>query len=88
MRYSVTRLCGGKALMAAPRTPMDINMERAASELSKAGELKSADEMMLIISWKGMEVTVYSQGKVMFHPLDDRNAAISYADEILGLIIG
>ncbi|MCL2786615.1 MAG: hypothetical protein FWD81_05305 [Methanomassiliicoccaceae archaeon] len=86
MRYSVTRLCGGKALMAAPREQLDIDMERAASVLSEAGEIRSTDEMMIVLSWKGMEVTVYRQGKVMFHPLDDRNTAVSYADEILSLI--
>ena len=42
--------------------------------------------MMLVMSWKGMEVTLYSQGKVMFHPLSDRDTAISYASEILGML--
>lgn len=72
--------------MAAPREQLDIDMERAASVLSEAGEIRSTDEMMIVLSWKGMEVTVYRQGKVMFHPLDDRNTAVSYADEILSLI--
>jgi hypothetical protein len=47
--------------------------------------VKDHDDMMLVMSWKGMEVTLYSQGKIMFHPLDDRNTAIQYADEILGM---
>ena len=86
MRYSVTRLCGGKALMASPRETIEVDMEKAASVLSKVGELRSSDGMMTVISWKGMEVTVYQNGKVMFHPMDDRNAAITCADEILSLI--
>jgi hypothetical protein len=88
MRYSVTRLCGGKALMAALREPADIDMTEAADILSATGEVKSVDDMMLVMTWKGMDVTVYTQGKVMFHPLDDRNAAISYANEILSKLIG
>ncbi|MCL2711945.1 MAG: hypothetical protein FWD37_01540 [Methanomassiliicoccaceae archaeon] len=87
MRYSVTRLCGGKALMATLREPVEIDMENAASVLSKEGEIKSVDDMMLVMTWKGMDVTVYTQGKVMFHPLDDRNEAISYANEILSMLI-
>jgi len=86
MRYSVTRLCGGKALMASPREQLDIDMECAAASLSAVGEIKSTDEMMIVLSWKEMEVTLYKQGKVMFHPLDDRNTAVSYADEILSLV--
>jgi len=88
MRYSVTRLCGGKALMVAPRDDACIDMEKAVSILSTAAEIRSSDEMMITMSWKGMEVTVYPQGKVMFHPLDDRNAAVAYANEILDLLNG
>jgi len=30
-----------------------------------------------------MEVTLYPQGKVMFHPLSDRDLAVEYAAMIL-----
>ena len=73
--------------MATLREPVEIDMENAASVLSKEGEIKSVDDMMLVMTWKGMDVTVYTQGKVMFHPLDDRNEAISYANEILSMLI-
>jgi ribonuclease HIII len=87
MRFSVTRLCGGKALMAASREPTEIDMDKAADVLSEIGTVRSNDGMMLVLSWKDMEVTIYQQGKVMFHPLDDRNTAITYANEILSLIM-
>jgi len=87
MRYTVTRLCGGKALMVAPRESVVIDLERAYGVLSEIGEMKGMDDMMIIMSWKGMEVTVYSQGKIMFHPLDDRDTAISHANDILGTIM-
>ena len=86
MRFSVTRLCGGAALMVSPRNAMDIDIEKASHTLSKIGDIKSRDDMMLVMSWRGMEVTLYSQGKVMFHPLSDRDTAISYASEILGML--
>jgi len=86
MRYSVTRLCGGKALMAAPRDDIRLDLTKAAAVLSEIGEIKSCDGMMLVFAWKEMEVTVYEQGKIMFHPLDDRGTAISYADEILRML--
>ncbi|MCL2890563.1 MAG: hypothetical protein FWF40_01570 [Methanomassiliicoccaceae archaeon] len=87
MRYSVTRLCGGKALMVSPRDIIGVDMEKAYRTLSRTAEMKSRDDMMIVMSWKGMDVTVYSQGKIMFHPLDDRDTAVSYANEILGEII-
>jgi len=87
MRYTVTRLCGGKALMVSPRDIVSIDMERAYGILSNIGDMKSMDEMMFVMSWKGMEVTVYSQGKIMFHPLDDRDTAVSYANDLLDMIM-
>lgn len=87
MRYNVTRLCGGKALMTSPREIFGIDMEDAKRILSDIGDVRTSDDMMIIMMWKDMAVTVYPQGKIMFHPLDDRELAISYANEILGALI-
>ena len=84
MRFAVTRLCGGKALMAASNERMDIDLDRASDILKGEFEIKkNEDSMMLIMDWKGMEVTLYPQGKVMFHPLADRDLAVEYATTIL-----
>ena len=43
---------------------------------------------MLILDWNGMEVTLYSQGKVMFYPLSEKEKAIEYATMMLTKIKG
>ncbi len=85
MKFSVTRLCGGKALMAASTEMMDIDLDHAADILSADGftKKKNEDGLMLILEWKDMEVTLYPQGKVMFHPLSEKELAIEYATMIL-----
>ena len=83
MRFTVTTLCGGKAQMAASREYMDLDMEKAREVMSSMGPIKSFDEMMMVSEWNGMEVTIYPQGKVMFHPLTEKNKAVQYATEIL-----
>ena len=85
MKFSVTRLCGGKARMAASTEMMDIDLDRAAETLSADGftKKKNEDGLMLILEWKDMEVTLYPQGKVMFHPLSEKELAIEYATMIL-----
>jgi len=88
MRYTVTRLCGGKALMVTPREPFVVDIVKAKAKLSKISEIKSSDEMILVIIWKGMEVSIYSNGKIMFHPLEDRSLAVSYANEITAVVNG
>ena len=87
MRYNVTRLCGGKALMTSPREKFELDMNDVKRILSGIGEIRTNDEMMIVMTWKSMDVTVYPQGKIMFHPLEERELAISYANEILGALI-
>ena len=85
MKFSVTRLCGGKALMAASSEMMDIDLDRAADILSADGftKKKNEDGLMLVLEWKDMEVTLYPRGKVMFFPLAEKDLAIEYATMII-----
>lgn len=88
MKFAITRLCGGKALMAASSEAMDIDLERASKILSADGFVKKRNEdgLMLILDWKDMEVTLYPQGKVMFYPLAEKELAIEYATMILNKV--
>lgn len=86
MRFAITRLCGGKALMAASKEVLDLDMDSAEAVMSSRGEVRSKDDMMLVSTWDGMEVTVYPQGKVMFYPLEDKDEAVRLASEVIGEI--
>ena len=88
MRFSIARLCGGKALMVSPADDLGIDTKKAADVLSGIGVVKENDDSMIIMSWKGMEVTVYRNGKIMFHPLSDRDAAVEHAAYLLRSISG
>ena len=88
MRFTITRLCGGKALMAASKDEMDLDMDRAEQVMAERGEVKSKDAMMLVSQWGEMEVTVYPQGKVMFYPLADKDKAVEYATDLIERING
>lgn len=84
MKFTTARLCGGKALMAVSADDLGIDMGRAAEVIrSKGLEVSSADPMMIVFQWNGMETTLYPQGKVMFFPLEDKPLCIKYATEIL-----
>ena len=85
MKFTVTRLCGGKALMAASSETMDIDLKKASDILCKDGFdfKRNEDDLMLIMEWKDMEVTIYPLGKIMFYPLSEKDKAIEYATDIL-----
>ena len=88
MKFTTARLCGGKALMAVSADVLDIDMDAAESHFREKGcEITSKDSMMMVFTWNGMETTLYSQGKVMFFPLEDKQLCIKYATEILEAIV-
>lgn len=73
--------------MMSPVNDLGIDMGKAHSVLSEIGEIKEEDDMMIVLNWNGMEVTFYPSGKIMFHPLDDRETGIRYATDILNRMI-
>ncbi|MDY0293624.1 MAG: hypothetical protein RBQ77_03525 [Candidatus Methanomethylophilaceae archaeon] len=88
MRFTVARLCGGKALMATPREPLEIDLDRAGEILADESSVRQKEDMILVLEWNGMETTLYPQGKIMFYPLEDRDLCIRYASDILNRISG
>ncbi|MBQ8179476.1 MAG: hypothetical protein IJ026_03395 [Candidatus Methanomethylophilaceae archaeon] len=88
MRFTTARLCGGKALMAVPSEDLDIDMSAAREVVtSMGGDIVSSDDMMMVYNWNGMETTLYSQGKIMFYPLEDKPLCIRYATETLEKLV-
>lgn len=84
MKFSIARLCGGKALMAVSVDVMDIDMEAAAKRIEEEGlPIQTKDDQMIVYQWNGMETTLYRPGKVMFYPLEDKAECIRFATEIL-----
>lgn len=70
--------------MAVSADVLDIDMDAAESYFREQGcDITSKDPMMMVLNWNGMETTLYTQGKVMFFPLEDKQLCIRYATEIL-----
>lgn len=89
MKFTVTRLCGGKAQMVTSGDVADIDLNKASEILSKMDfTVKNIEEgLMLVMEWKMMEVTIYPQGKIMFFPLSEKELAVEYAAMIMNKII-
>lgn len=70
--------------MAISADILDLDMNIAKKRLEEKGcTIKQSDDLMLIFDWKGIETTLYPQGKVMFFPLKDKTLCIKYSTEIL-----
>lgn len=86
MRFTLTRLCGGKAIIVSPDANLDLDLANVAKILSGIGSLGKCDDAMVTMAWDGMDVTIYSQGKIMFFPLEDRDEALERAKTLLSTI--
>ena len=84
MKFTITRLCGGKALMASPAETMSIDLDKAAEILSEDGFTKKRNEegLMLIMDWNGIEVTLYTQIKRKDCPVAQTVRHISPCDTL------
>ncbi len=70
--------------MSIPQRNFDIDMEKASKILEEmGGEIKQKDDMMIVFTWNDMETTLYSQGKIMYYPLKDKQQCIRYSASIL-----
>ena len=88
MKFTVSRLCGGKALMAAPKEDVELDLGAAEKILSEKGyEIRQNDGLMLVFTFEDMETTLYVQGKVMFFPLNDKTKCVDYANSILECVL-
>ncbi|HIJ00099.1 MAG: hypothetical protein PWQ88_920 [Candidatus Methanomethylophilaceae archaeon] len=82
MRFTVARLCGGKALMMIPMEEVQIDLKKAEKLLGGETSEWRIDGPMAICKWRGMEMTLYEQGKIMLFPLQERREGIRMATEI------
>ncbi len=74
--------------MSIPQDSFEIDMEKASKVLKDMGcDIKQQDGMMIVFTWNGMETTLYSQGKIMFFPLKDKNLCIKYSISFLEKVI-
>lgn len=86
MRYTITRLCGGEAILLIPQdTKLILNLDALSASFSNQGIEVRFDGIMIVMHWKKMDVTIYETGKIMFHPLKDSTTAIAYANELMNL---
>jgi len=86
LKFTVTRLCGGRALMMVPREDIVLDMDHAVNLLGEVTEDVRRDGLMVLCMWRGLEMTLYEQGKVMFFPLQERSQGIVLATEILEVL--
>jgi len=73
--------------MVSSKDDLNIDLAHASEVFSGVGEITQIDDAMMVMKWNKMEVTIYPQGKVMFHPLTEKETALKYASELLNKLV-
>ena len=81
MKYHVTMLCGGESMMLSPSERPRVDMSSASGSLGDS-VLRSNKDMVEFM-YKGVRLTLYPNGSVMFYHFIDLEMAKVYADEVM-----
>jgi ArsR family metal-binding transcriptional regulator len=86
MRFKVLRVCQSNALSVVPQEVVRFDLDKAAEVLGEAGYLVTHSDVLVIASKDGKEITLYTNGRLMMHPVEGRDAAATLADEFYARI--
>lgn len=81
IRYTVTRMCGGKSVMLTPRASVEVDLDKASECFSDI--LNKSNPEFIEIQWGETPVTIYKKGSIFFYHLNDQEVCEAHSNEIL-----
>ena len=87
LEFLAVKPCKFDAYEAVPKMKLDLDLDQCEQRLSRGGyEIVSNAGVMLTVSKDGLEITVYPHGRLLMHPIKDRNDAETQARNLYGVI--
>lgn len=86
MNYKVVRICDSDALSVIPKESVRFDLDRCDEVLKSNGLEVENVGVMITTSLDGVEITLYRNGRLMFHPLGDKDRAGALADRFFSII--
>jgi ArsR family metal-binding transcriptional regulator len=88
MKFKVVRVCESRALSSIPQVPVRYDLHRAAELLSQEGFEVSDQEVMLVSKRARIEITLYTNGRLMMEPVEAKEQAQQIANDFYSVIEG
>jgi hypothetical protein len=85
LKFHAIGLCGGKSLMLSPEAKYAVSMSEAANCLPAV--IRSMSEL-IEFDYKGVRLTLYRTGSLMFYHMNVFETACCYAAEIYAMLGG
>lgn len=75
MEFLAVKPCKHDAYEAIPKGKVNIDIDESERTLSSKGyEILSNPKVMLVVR-KGVEISIYPKGRLLMHPVSDRDEA-------------
>ncbi|MBN1677667.1 MAG: hypothetical protein JW880_03935 [Candidatus Thermoplasmatota archaeon] len=82
MEFIAVKPCRPDAYEAVPKGRISLDLHDCEKALAGKGyEVLSSPGVMLVLR-KGVEITLYPHGRLLLHPVNDREAALKAAKEL------
>ena len=82
MEFLAVKPCKFDAYEAVPKGNISLNLDACEQILSKSGyEILASPKVMLVVK-KNVEISIYPRGRLLIHPVKDREEAERIAKEL------
>jgi len=82
VEFLAVKPCKYDAFEAVPKGRVSLDLDECERILAKVGyEILSNPKVMLVVR-KGVEITVYPRGRLLMHPVKDREEAERHAQAV------
>jgi len=82
VEFLAVKPCKYDAFEAVPKGRVSLDLDKCERLLAKVGyEILSNPKVMLVVR-KGVEITVYPRGRLLMHPVKDREEAEGHAKAV------
>lgn len=86
MEFMAVKPCRFEAYEAVPKGRISLDLDECERVLAAKGyEILSNPGVMLVLR-KEIEITLYPHGRLLLHPVGDREAALRIARELYGAL--
>lgn len=86
MEFTAIKPCRFDAYEAVPKGRLSLDLDECEKVLAQKGyEVISNAGVMLVLK-KGIEITLYPHGRLLLHPVAEREEALRVARELYGAL--
>ena len=87
MKYKMERMCRCDSISAVPMERQRFDLKASEKSLKAAGYEVGYQELFLTLMVDGMDLTIYSSGRILFHPAKDKVKAKELALKLFDLLV-